>query len=79
VPDPNQDDQMVISIELVDYSISKILIDQGSSVNILYWKNFLKMDITEDLIIPYNEQIVRFSREQVDTRGYPNLQTRFNS
>lgn len=34
--DPDQDDPMVITAEIARYEISKVLIDQGSSVNILY-------------------------------------------
>jgi len=46
---------MAISIEVVEYGIGKVLVDQGSFVNILYWKTFQKMNISENLIIPYNE------------------------
>ena len=78
-PDPDHDDPMVISIEVAEYGIGKVLVDQGSSVNILYWKTFQKMNLSEDLIVPYNEQIVGFSGERVDTRGYVDLRTRIGS
>jgi len=35
-PDPDHDDLMVISIKVAEYGIRKVLVDQGSSVNILY-------------------------------------------
>jgi len=76
-PNFDHDDPIVISIKLTNYAISKILIDQGSSVNIISWKTFLKMDIDEDLIILYSEQIVGFSSERVDTFGYLNIRARF--
>jgi len=69
----------VISIEVAEYGIGKVLVDQGSSVNILYWKTSRKMNLSEDLIVPYNEQIVGFSGERVDTRGYLDLRTRIRS
>ncbi|XP_017423577.1 uncharacterized protein LOC108332784 [Vigna angularis] len=75
-PDPDQEDPMVITVEIARYSMSKVLVDQGSSVNILYWKTFQQMDISEDLIVPYNKQIVGFAGETVDTRGYVDLRTR---
>ncbi|XP_027927464.1 uncharacterized protein LOC114184352 [Vigna unguiculata] len=78
-PDPDHDDPMVISIEVAEYGIGKVLVDQGSSVNILYWKTFRKMNLSEDLIVPYNEQIIGFSGERVDTRGYLDLRTRIGS
>jgi len=78
-PDLDHDDPMVISIEVAEYGIGKVLVDQGSSVNILYWKTFRKMNLSEDLIVPYNEQIVGFSGERVDTRGYLELRTRIGS
>ncbi|XP_047157104.1 splicing regulatory glutamine/lysine-rich protein 1-like [Vigna umbellata] len=54
-PDPDQDDPMVITAIIARYSVGKVLVDQGSSVNILYWKTFQQMDIFEDLISPFNE------------------------
>jgi len=41
--DPNQDDHMVITMEVENFAVKKVLIDQGSSVDILYWKTFNKM------------------------------------
>ncbi|KOM37625.1 hypothetical protein LR48_Vigan03g100700 [Vigna angularis] len=78
-PDPDQDDPMVITAEIARYGVSKVLVDQGSSVNILYWKTFQQMDISEDLIVPYNGQIVGFAGERVDTRGYVELRTRLGT
>lgn len=33
----------------------------------------MQMEISEDAIMPFNEQIVGFARERVDTRGYVDL------
>lgn len=75
-PNPEQDDPMVITAEIVRYEIGKVLIDQGSFANILYWKTFQQIDLSVDLIVPFHEQIVGFAGERVDTRGYVDLRTR---
>jgi len=75
--DPAQDDAMVIIVEIDKFAITKVLMDQGSSVDILYWRTFKKMRIPETEIQPYDEQIVRFSSEHVDTRGFIDLCTIF--
>ena len=75
--DPAQDDPMVITVEIDKFAIAKTLVDQGSSVDILYWDIFKKMRIPEAHIQPYNEQIVGFSGERVDTKGYIDLYTTF--
>jgi len=72
-----QDDPMVITVEIDKFAIAKTLVDQGSSVDILYWEIFKKMRISEADIQPYNEQIVGFSGERVDTKGYIDLYTTF--
>ncbi|XP_014522212.1 uncharacterized protein LOC106778739 [Vigna radiata var. radiata] len=78
-PDPDQDDPMVIAAPIAQYDVSKVLVDQGSSVNILYRTTFRRMEIGEDIIALFNEQIVGFAGERVDTRGYLDLRTRLGS
>ncbi|WVZ07299.1 hypothetical protein V8G54_020645 [Vigna mungo] len=72
-PDSNQDDPMVITAVIARYSVGNVLIDQGSSANILYWKMFQQMDIQDGTIMPFHEQILGFAGERVDTRGYVDL------
>jgi len=68
---------MVIIVEIDKFAITKILVDQGSSIDILYWKTFRKMKILDSEIQPYEEQIVGFSGKRVDTQGYIDLYTTF--
>jgi len=52
-------------------------VDQGSSVDILYWASYQKLQLPDTAMIPYDEPIYGFSGEQVSTRGYIDLHTVF--
>jgi len=75
--DPRQDDSMVITVEIENFTVMKTLVDQGSSVDILCWSMFRKLKIPEGDIQAHEDQIVDFSGERVDTRGYIDLYTKF--
>jgi len=47
-------------------------------VDVLYWKTFKRMSLDEDAIIALDEQIVGFSGERVNTKGYVDLHTKFD-
>jgi len=71
--DYRQDDPMVISVDIDRFTIKKTLVDQGSSVDILYWKTFMAMRIFEAEMVPYDDHVVGFSGERVGTKGYIEL------
>ncbi|XP_027931921.1 uncharacterized protein LOC114187764 [Vigna unguiculata] len=75
--DHEQDDPMVITVELENYAVKKVLIDQGSSVDILYWATYQKLQLPTTTMVPYDEPIYGFSGEKVSTRGYIDLHTVF--
>jgi len=53
--DSAQEDPIVITEEIDKFTITKVLVDQGSSVDILYWMTFKKMRIPKLEIQPYDE------------------------
>jgi len=59
--DPEQDDPMVITVEITQYAVMKTLVDQGSSVDILFWETFGKLHLKEEDMISFQEQIIGFS------------------
>jgi len=75
--DTRQDDPMVITIDVTNCEVRKTMVDQGSSVNVLYWKTFKRMGLDEEDILPLDKQIVGFSGERMDTKGYIDLHTKF--
>ena len=68
---------MVITVEIENYAVKKVLVDQGSSVDILYWAIYQKLQLPDTAMVPYDEPIYGFSGEQVSTRGYIDLHTVF--
>ena len=68
---------MVVSIVIAIFIVSKVLIDQGSSTNILYWKTFQRLGISPATIQPYYKPLLGFAGERVETRGYVDLMTTF--
>ena len=75
--DHQQDDPIIINVEIENYAVKKVLIDQGSSVDILYWATYQKLQLSDTTMVPYDEPIYGFSGEQVSTRGYIDLHTVF--
>jgi len=75
--DHQQDDPMVTTVEIENYAVKKVLVDQGSSFDILYWATYQKLQLRDTAMVPYDEPIYGFSSEQVSTRGYINLHTIF--
>ncbi|XP_068479118.1 uncharacterized protein [Phaseolus vulgaris] len=75
--DPDQRDPMVITIEIARYAVMKTLVDQGSPVDILFWETFKKLHLKEQDMVLLKEQIIGFSGEKVDTKGYIDLPTTF--
>jgi len=75
--DYQQDDSMVISVDIDRFTIRKTLVDQGSSVDTLYWKTFKAMRIPEAKMVPYDNHVVCFSGERVGTKGYIEIYTTF--
>jgi len=77
--DHQQDDPMVVTFKLENYVVKKVLIDQGSSVDILYWTTYQKLQLPTNAMIPYHEPIYGFSWEKLSSRGYIDLQTIFRN
>ena len=68
---------MVIIVELQNFAVKKVLVDQGSSIDILYWKTFRKLQIPPEDLTPYDDPIYGFAGERVPTKGYVDLHKTF--
>ncbi|XP_038973463.1 uncharacterized protein LOC120105243 [Phoenix dactylifera] len=63
------DDAVVISIIVNKFDVKRILVDNGSSANILYYGAFHKMGMTESQLRRMNAPLVGFTGDSVPVEG----------
>ena len=59
------DDALVISIRIEDYNMHRVLVDNGSSTDILYYPAFQQMGIDREWMILMNAPLVGFGGTRV--------------
>ena len=63
------DDALIVSLQVGDYNMHRMLVDNGSSADILYYSAFQQMRIGKERLIPTNAPLVGFGRSQVFLLG----------
>ena len=58
-------DALVVSIQVRDYNTHRVLVDNGSSVDILYYPTFQQIRIDRERLIPVNAPLVGFGGTRV--------------
>jgi len=59
------DDALVISIQVGDYNTHRVLVDNGSSADILYDSAFQQMRIDREQLVPTNTPLIEFGGTKV--------------
>ncbi|XP_075665774.1 uncharacterized protein LOC142635517 [Castanea sativa] len=59
------DDALVVTIQPGDYNIYRVLVDNGSSADILYYPAFQQMGIGRERLVPTNAPLVGFGGARV--------------
>ena len=67
------DDALVVSIRVGDYNMHRVLVDNGSSTNILYYPAFQQMRIDKERLISTNALLVGFGGSRVFPLGVVTL------
>ncbi|XP_072071655.1 uncharacterized protein [Arachis hypogaea] len=73
--DRNLNDPVVISAQVGETLVKKILMDPRSSIDVLFYSTFQKMKLSEKALQPSSEELVGFPGERISIRGYIWLQT----
>ncbi|XP_030970660.1 uncharacterized protein LOC115991048 [Quercus lobata] len=63
------DDALVVSLQIGDYNMHRVLIDNGSSADILYYPGFQQMRIDKERLTPTNAPLMGFGRTKVFPLG----------
>nr|XP_025611805.1 uncharacterized protein LOC112705167 [Arachis hypogaea] len=71
----NLDDPVVISLQLGDLLVKRVLLDPGSSADVLFYSTFQKTKLSSNVIQPSTGDLVGFSGERVPVMGSVWLQT----
>jgi len=74
---PHDNDLVVISVVTAGRKVHRVLVDQGSSADVMFWSTFNKLQLSPDLLRPYTGCLYGFTRDQVEVRGYLELSTTF--
>ena len=58
---PHDNDPMVISIITAGRRVHRVLVDQGSSADVMFWSTFNKLLLSPDLLRPYTGCLYGFA------------------
>lgn len=70
---PHDDDPMVVTLQIFKWDVKRVLIDSGSSADILYYDTFDRMGLDPEQLQPFRGTLAGFNGEQVHVRGYITL------
>jgi hypothetical protein len=76
---PHDDDLMVVTLQIFNWDVQRVLIDPGSSTNILYYEAFEKLGLDLEQLQPFRGSQAGFTGKQVHVQGYITLKTTFGA
>jgi len=74
---PHDNNPVVISVVTTGRRVHRVLMDQGSSTNVMFWSTFNKLQLSPNQLRPYTGCLYGFARDQVEVRGHIELRTTF--
>jgi len=65
---PHDNDPIVISLVTAGRKVHRVLVDQGSSTDVMFWPTFNKLQLSLDHLRPYAGCLYGFAGDQVEVR-----------
>jgi len=66
---PHDNDPIVISLVTAGRTVHRVLVDQGSSADVMFWPTFEKLQLSPDQLRPYGGYLYGFADDQVEVGG----------
>jgi len=67
---PHDNDPVVILVVTAGRKMHRVLVNQGSSADVMFWSTFNKLRLSPELLRPYRGCLYGFADNQVEVRGY---------
>ena len=74
---PHDNNLVVISMVTVGRKVHRVLVDQGSSADVMFWSTFNKLQLSPHQLKSYTWCLYGFAGDQVEVPGYLELRTTF--
>jgi len=62
---PHDNDPVVISVVTAGRKVHRVLVDQGTSMDVMFWSTFNKLQLSPDLLRPYTGCLYGLAGDQV--------------
>ncbi|XP_065629752.1 uncharacterized protein LOC136067586 [Quercus suber] len=63
------DDALVVTLKIGGYDVKRVMVDQGSAVEIMYPDLYRRLNLTPDDLTPYSSPLVSFEERIVTPKG----------
>ena len=63
------DDALVVTLRIVGYDVKRVLVDQGSAIEIMYPDLYKGLNLKPKNLTAYDSPLVSFERKTVTPRG----------
>ncbi|XP_068486645.1 uncharacterized protein [Phaseolus vulgaris] len=76
---PHDNDPVVISVVTAGRTVHRVLVDQGSSADDMFWSTLNKLQLSPDLLRSYTGCLYGFADNPIEVCGYLELRTTFTN
>ncbi|XP_068501889.1 uncharacterized protein [Phaseolus vulgaris] len=74
---PHDNEPVVIYVVTAGRKVHRVLVDQGSLADVMFWSTFNKLQLSPDQLRPYMGCLYGFVGDQVEVRGHLEPRTTF--